>query len=164
MNDDPLLYREYSPNAAWVRLLLWGSLTAGAVAMLREPGLTPFLRPVSALGMLGFGLGLERFVLGLTIEVRRSELRFGLGNASLIRSSVTYDRISRVESVRYRPLREFGGWGMRGLGQRRAWTAAGDQAVVLHLVDGGEIYLGSEYPRRLEERIRAAMQVGRTMA
>ena len=36
-------------------------------------------------------------------------------------------------------------------------AARGNQAVVLHLRDGRQVYLGSDHPNRLESRIRGAM-------
>jgi hypothetical protein len=41
--------------------------------------------------------------------------------------------IEAVEVVRYHPIREFGGWGIRGWGKKKAWTVRGDQAVRLRL-------------------------------
>ncbi len=78
----------------------------------------------------------------------------GLGHASLLRKRIRYDDILALESVKYSPIREFGGWGIRFAGKKRAWTARGDQAVVLHLADGMLLYVGSDNPLRLEERIR----------
>jgi hypothetical protein len=137
-----------------VHVLLWGSLAAATVPVLRSPDVGPL---ATMAGLIVFGLALERFLLGVTIELRRTRLHFGLGDGSLVKSSVALDEISDVESVTYRPLREFGGWGWRGSSRRRAWTAAGNQAVVVHLHDGREIYLGSEHPHRLEQRVRAAL-------
>lgn len=157
---DQLLYREYSPNAPWVRMLFWGSLTMGTLAVLRDPTLGLPGRAAGTAGLVVAGLGVEHFLLGLTVEVWRSGLRFGLGNGRLIRSSLEYAEIESLESVTYRPIVEFGGWGVRGFGRRRAWTASGNQAVRLRLTDEREVYLGSEAPRRLEERIRTAMGIG----
>jgi hypothetical protein len=96
--------------------------------------------------LVGFG--------GLTVEVRHDEIFLKLGSGHVFRERVPYERIERLEALRYRPLVEFGGWGVRGTKQRKAWTARGDRAVVLHLVDGRELYVGSDHPQRLAERIR----------
>jgi hypothetical protein len=58
----------------------------------------------------------------------------------------------------YRPLREFGGWGIRPRGGKTAWTIRGNQAVKVTLHGGKEVYVGSLFPQRLEERIRTAMR------
>lgn len=156
---EALLYREYSPSPTWARVLLWLAVAGGAVAVLREPDMAGFAGGALVAGLMLFGIVLERFLFGLTVTVHRDRVRFGLGRGGPIAGEVRYERVARLESVEYRPLRDFGGWGVRGSTNRRAWTASGHQAVVLHLHDGRQIYLGSANPRRLEERIRAAMAV-----
>ena len=79
----------------------------------------------------------------------------GLGTAGLVSKRVNYDDILRTKSVRYSPIVDFGGWGVRRRGDKRAWTARGNEAVVLDLADGIHLYVGSEHPHRLEERIAA---------
>jgi hypothetical protein len=46
---------------------------------------------------------------------------------------------------------------VRGWGKRKAWSARGNQAVALTLEDDRLLLIGSDHPRRLEERIRAAV-------
>lgn len=77
-----------------------------------------------------------------------------LGSIPLVKTLIPFCDIVGLRSVRYRPIREVGGWGLRGFGRRRAWTARGDRAVVLALRDGWEILLGSDQPLRPEEPIR----------
>jgi hypothetical protein len=68
---------------------------------------------------------------------------------------VSYEAILATRSVTYSPLLDFGGWGVRRRGKKRAWTARGNEAVVLEMADGVHLYVGSEHPHRLEERIVA---------
>ena len=72
----------------------------------------------------------------------------------MIRGVVPFDEIVSLRSVEYRPIREFGGWGLRGLGRRRAWTARGKLAVAIELKGNRGLLIGSDHPKRLEERIR----------
>lgn len=155
---DAVLYRERTPYPWWARAILWSAVAGGALATLlvdQDGGTTPAARVGTAAGLLALGVAFELLLGGLLVEVRPEGLRFGLGNARLLRGRIAWNDIARLESVRYRPIREFGGWGLRGTRRRRAWTARGDRAVVLHLVDGREVWLGSDSPQRLEERIRA---------
>jgi hypothetical protein len=65
--------------------------------------------------------------------------------------------IVSAEAVAYRPLRQFGGWGIRfGRGGTRAYPMSGDRAVKLTLVDGSEVYLGSLEPEALAGAIERA--------
>lgn len=66
------------------------------------------------------------------------------------RRSVDLEQILRAEAVTYRPLRQFGGWGIRiGTQGARAYSMSGDRAVALTLDDGTQLYLGSLEPAAL---------------
>ena len=63
-------------------------------------------------------------------------------------------RIPRVEialtrPVRYSPLGEYGGWGVRGTMDDSALTARGDRGVRLLLKGGGRVLIGSQQPEAL---------------
>jgi len=94
---------------------------------------------------------------GLTVLVQETRIVMHLGTVRLVRRMVPLDSVVSLESVRYRPLLEFGGWGVRGAGQKKAWTARGDRAVVLGLEEDRKLYVGSDHPQRLEAAIRSAV-------
>ncbi len=58
-----------------------------------------------------------------------------------------------------RPLAEFGGWGIRGAGRRRAYVWEGRRALCLRL-RRGEVYLGHAEPERLLEHLSRALLPG----
>ena len=87
------------------------------------------------------------------------------GLAEVIKKKVPFEEIESMEAVSYSPLGEFGGWGIRfGTQKKRAWTVRGNQAVRLDLRDGIKLYVGSQHPARLGERIRSgwSTQQGRS--
>lgn len=63
--------------------------------------------------------------------------------------------ITGVEARVYRPIREFGGWGIRGWGGNRAYNMSGDQGVQLVLTNGQRLLIGTQRPQELEAAIRA---------
>lgn len=148
------IYREWSPWPGWIQIVFWGSLVLGMVAVLESPDMPGRLRLASVTFMAAAGALVQWLVAGLTVRLYRDEMKVGLGSAAAIAKRIRYDDILRTESVRYSPLREFGGWGVRFRGKKRAWTARGHRAVVLHLADGIQLYVGSDRPYALEERIR----------
>jgi hypothetical protein len=91
-----------------------------------------------------FGVGFPLFFLWLHMVV---EVRL---DAVIVRYRPFVDRrilmreIIRVEPRVYRPLGEFGGWGIRGLGSRMAYNVSGNTGVELTLVDGSRIMIGSQ--------------------
>jgi hypothetical protein len=159
MNDDRTLYEERTPWAGWVRMLLWGAVAVACYPVLAggDTGLPPSWRVLIAAGCAAFAAAIEALLGGLTVQVRESRLFIHLGRGPLIRRSVPLKEIVSLESVQYRPIRDYGGWGVRGWGSRKAWSARGDQAVALELEGERLLLVGSDHPRRLEERIRSAM-------
>lgn len=150
-------YVEFTPLAAWARILTWGAVASGLWGVLTRPPdeLSPVVSSLLAAGVLALGVVVEFVFGGLRVELFDERLRVSLGRVGWIRKEVPYDTIARIEPVTYRPLREFGGWGVRGFGPRQAWTARGDRALVLHRTDGTEIYVGADHPERLAERLRS---------
>ena len=67
----------------------------------------------------------------------------------LYRTSIPTSDIRLAEAVRYRPVRDYGGWGIRGLGRRRALNMRGDRGVLLTRGDGSTVLVGSQRPREL---------------
>jgi hypothetical protein len=160
MDTSTPIYAEYTPMAVWARILAWGATAGVGVAVLVAPP-SEISFPVQVavfLALLALGFAIDRFLGGLTVELYRTEVRLFLGRRGPIRKRVPLARIRELESVTYRPLKEFGGWGVRGFGSRQAWTARGTGAVVLHLDDGTALYVGSDAPARLEARIRTALE------
>jgi hypothetical protein len=62
---------------------------------------------------------------------------------------VALSDIARAQAVVYRPIRDYGGWGIRGFGNRRAWNVRGDRGVLLVRRDGSTLLIGSQRPREL---------------
>lgn len=154
------IYRERSAWSPWAGFLFW-SVILGVLAAGWTGGVGPIRGPVGHLVFTGGIFGIAGFVwlflVGLTVEVTEDGVRVGLGNGRLFLGFVSWAEVDDVEAVTYRPLRDFGGWGLRMSGRKTAWTASGDEAVVLRLDDGRQVYVGTTNAKRLEERIRTTL-------
>jgi hypothetical protein len=67
----------------------------------------------------------------------------------LYRVRIPFSEIAHAEAVSYRPVRDYGGWGIRGFGRRRALNTRGNQGVLITRADGSTILVGSQKPREL---------------
>lgn len=67
----------------------------------------------------------------------------------LYSTRISLSEVVRAEAVVYRPVRDYGGWGIRGFGRRRALNARGDRGVLLIRADGSSLLVGSQRPRDL---------------
>ncbi|MGH9369155.1 MAG: hypothetical protein ACRD3M_15950 [Thermoanaerobaculia bacterium] len=119
MSAGPVFYEESQGFAPWVYVLL------GAVLLLL--------------------LGVLSLRMQTTVSLDALTVRYGL----LGTTRVALSEIARAEAVVYRPVRDYGGWGRRGLGRRRAVNARGNRGVLLTRRDGSTLMVGSQEPRRL---------------
>jgi len=119
MNSGAIFYEESQGFAAWVYVIL------AAVAVVLAAVATVRMRT--------------------TVASDAVTLRYGF--LSTVRVPIA--ELSRAEAVEYRPVREYGGWGVRGVGRRRAFSARGTRGVLLTRRDGSTLLVGSQEPRRL---------------
>ena len=106
--------------------------------------------------LFGIGLPLLFRIITLSTEVTRSEI--------VVRFRPLYTRripISDIRSVsarHYRPIREYGGWGVRWSPTKgMAYNVSGNDGVQLECTDGKRILIGSRRTAELEVAIRDAM-------
>ena len=109
-----------------------------------------------------FGIGFPLFFmrLRLIVEVRNGylDIRF----APLARRKISFSEIERAEPRTYRPIAEYGGWGMKGWSRRKmAYSVSGNQGVDVHLRDGNSVMIGSRDPKKLARALVKAMKRNR---
>jgi hypothetical protein len=90
--------------------------------------------------------------LTTTVTPDALSVRYGF----LYRTRVPLSEIALAEAIEYAPVREYGGWGIRGSRRRRALNARGNQGVLLTRSDGTTLLVGSQRPRELLEALARA--------
>ncbi len=92
-------------------------------------------------------------VLELTIAVDDAGVH--IRYFPFVRRAIPFADIRACRARAYRPIREFGGWGIRtGLGKKSAYNASGNLGVELYLNDGRSIMLGSQRHEELAAALR----------
>ena len=66
---------------------------------------------------------------------------------------IALERVVGCQAVTYRPIRDYGGWGIRWASGGRAYNARGHRGVRLDFADGRYLLLGSQRPDELAEAI-----------
>lgn len=61
----------------------------------------------------------------------------------VVRRSLPFSEIESAEAVVYRPLRDYGGWGLRVSAKGKAYNMRGNRGVQLRLKNGGKVLIGS---------------------
>jgi len=91
-------------------------------------------------------------LIPITFTVDRDAVRVSL--AGVMHHDIPVNQIAAVERRGYRPLRQFAGWGWRyGKDGARQFAMAGSEAVVLTMIDGTEMYLGTRDLAGLQEAV-----------
>jgi hypothetical protein len=118
--------------------------------------------PELLLGLV-VGTGLLLFVavllLHMTTEVTPTDVRVWFGWVSVYRRVVPLGDIRRVELVTFRPIADYGFWGVRsGRDGDRALIARGNRGVRLELADGSLLVIGSQRAEELAQAIQSALR------
>lgn len=73
-----------------------------------------------------------------------------------VKRRLAFDEIARFAAVTYSPLKEYGGWGVRGLKANKAYNVSGKRGVRLLLTTGDKLLLGSQRAEALEAAMARA--------
>lgn len=92
------------------------------------------------------------FLLNLTVSVDPDKLRIRF--RPFTGEEIAYSEIESAEAVTYRPLRDYGGWGIRYGRGGRALNVSGDKGVQLVMKGGERLLLGSLRPMELAAAIK----------
>ncbi len=103
-----------------------------------------------------FGLALPTlfYAMNLTTEVRSDGLYYRLSPFHWSFQRIGASDIRNYESVLYRPLRNYGGWGIRYGPSGKAYNVSGNRGVRVELMDGRRILIGSQEPEQLAAALR----------
>jgi hypothetical protein len=113
-----------------------------------------FFQETQSLPLWTYALMALVLLILLSLLTLRQDTRVGPGGVTVrfgivYRTSIPATDIRLAEAVQYRPVRDYGGWGIRGLGRRRALNMRGDLGVLLTRQDGSTVLIGSQRPRDL---------------
>ena len=153
----------------WGPLILFGIGTTGLVGYTMVKQLA-FGQPVgdrpmsdTALAFVGplillvvWGTCLLFVVLKLVVEVREDAIAIQF--RPFLRRDVGFGDIVRCEARTYRPIREYGGWGIRFGRNGTAYNVSGNRGVQLELANGKRLLLGSQRADELAGAIQAQMK------
>ena len=111
---------------------------------------------------IGIGILLPVFMwkAGLVIEVKNGALHYRW--RPFVKRALPGREIASVEARDHRPVREYGGWGIRYGGPERGWaySVSGNKGVFVTCVDGTCFLLGTDRPEELVRAVESIMKNG----
>jgi hypothetical protein len=156
---EPLFEEVQTFRRPWLMmfLIVMGVILGGSFGsvLIADPTKAPeMILPVAIAGgvyALGFGLV---YALKLTVQVDRQTLHVRF--SPLTTRNIPLDTIERWEAVTYRPIMEYGGWGIRCSWNGMAYNAHGNRGVKLELDGGKRVLIGSQKAEELAAAITEA--------
>ncbi|MDX1413852.1 MAG: DUF6141 family protein [Candidatus Promineifilaceae bacterium] len=97
--------------------------------------------------IVGIGFPVIFFVMRLVVTVMDDHLTISF--IPLTKRVIPLADIQDVQARTYHALLEYGGWGIRGRSNRRAYNVSGNRGVELTLYDGRIVMIGSQKAERL---------------
>ena len=137
------------PPVVVTALLLWQLF---AQRQAKAPGIST--GGLTFLACLLWIVFLRLVTVRMTTEVGAGQLRIRFKGV-FVRRRVSVSEIASADAVRYNPVRDFGGYGIRSGAQGKAYIAAGIEAVRCLMRDGSFIFVGTQHPKELLSAIRA---------
>ncbi len=90
----------------------------------------------------------------LQVEVSSAGVRYRFTPFLNSFKTIPVEDIQHYEVGKYSPIMEFGGWGIRFVINKKAFSISGNQALKITLKDGKKIYFGTKKPKEMEEAMR----------
>jgi hypothetical protein len=71
---------------------------------------------------------------------------------------ISLDTVRAVHALTYRPMMEYGGWGIRYCKKGKAYNVSGNRGVRLDFSDGKHLLIGSQVPDELAQALEQSRQ------
>ncbi len=165
-----VIYREEQRFSSWLRWLLFASmllilpLSIFSLSKIpSEEGASRIL-PITMLIICGIfvpiGIAVLFVSLKLETEVRSDGLYIRFFPFHLKFKRFGVEELRDSYALEYRPILEYGGWGIRCGKQGRAYNVSGNKGVQLVFKNGRQLLIGSQREKELEDAIRSIMKDG----
>jgi hypothetical protein len=103
--------------------------------------------------MLAIGLGIPAifFTASLKTEIDRDSIRFSFRPFLFKTRSFRWSEIRQAHVRRYKPLLEYGGWGIRFGLSGRAYNVSGNMGLQIEFRSGKKLLIGTRKPEELRK-------------
>ena len=169
VGEDEIIYREKQRFALWLRvvlvvsMVLAGGLSILPLAKMSAGQLRAEMVQIILLFVVGvflpIGIGVLFCFLKLETEVRPDGLYVRYFPFHINFKRFGADDLSEYYARKYRPIWEYGGWGIRcSFGKGKAYNVNGNKGVQLVFKSGKRLLIGSQRAEELEEAIQSIME------
>lgn len=151
MTDQNHVRRYYEVQYFWQQPLSWFAwiVCGGAIFMLNRAGVIHS----------GFAVVMTVFIAGVILLVTFTQLHTEVSDEGIAYKMrpfhrqwrrIPWNEIQTAYVREYKPLREYGGWGVRIGLNGKAYNVKGNQGLQVELVSGQKILIGTQRPEELQ--------------
>ena len=94
--------------------------------------------------IIGFSLPIIFYILELRIRVNNDGLHYQFFPLHLRYFIIKIEDIEKIEAMKYKPISEYGGWGIKYGFKGKAYNVSGNLGVKVFLKNGSNIMFGSQ--------------------
>lgn len=158
--QEVLFEEEQTFRKRWVwALILWVLVIAFGVTLLHAPyegGVLPNV--MRLIGGIALAVGVTVLIYMARLRVRVDAEGLHVRFFPFVKKDIPLEEIARWEARTYRPILEYGGWGIRCGWKGMAYNVSGNRGVQLEFTNGKRLLIGSQRPEELAAAIGQAKQ------
>ncbi|MCB2213212.1 hypothetical protein KQI52_13945 [bacterium] len=152
-------YEEQYFRQWWMNLLLFG----GLVAVIFGPLIELYIGPENPTETWTILITFTIFMLLLIFFFRRIRLRVWVMEDVIhvrywplvFHRVIPLAEVKKFEAVTYRPIVEYGGWGLRGLPGNLVYNVSGNRGVQFEFIDDKKLLIGSQRADEFADAVRS---------
>ena len=167
MDDETIAFEEVQPfRQIWIHIIVL-TITLmtwyGAIQQLifKEPfGNNPASDSLMFVLWLAIGIGFPLFFYSMKLitQVRSNGLYVKFFPFHLSFKRFAFDKLRSYQAIEYRPLRDYGGWGIRYGLRGKAYNVSGTRGVMIEFTDGNRLMIGSQRSEEMAMAIREGVR------
>lgn len=145
--------RFYENRIIWILFPL--ILTTTCIPLFNDPEIlkNSFVSTALGLSLTIALLLLIVFIPFLETEYNSSGITYRFFPFHLKKRTILWSEVNSAYVREYKPVLEYGGWGLRGLGAKKAYNVSGNIGLQLELKNGKTILFGTRKREELEKVI-----------
>lgn len=103
---------------------------------------------------IGIMVGVGIFFVKMHTRIDKYSIQVWFSPFKFTRKSFKWNELEKVHTRKYKPVSEYGGWGIRGLKKPKAYTIKGNKGVQLKTKKGRYFLIGTQQPDNVDRVIR----------
>lgn len=152
MNQKPLFYEKQKFNQKWLWIIIILANTAGFHALYQESQKDNFAFAI----LVGYCIFIAIFILlfyfmNLETTITKEAIAIKYFPFHLKKRMYSFAEIQHLEVIKYNPIGDYGGWGVRLSRYGKAFNVKGEYGLKLYFTNRKPLLIGTQKPDELKK-------------